>query len=57
MQVNPTGNIKGDERVLRGSSWWDGAREGRPSTRYYNSLLSANYDFGFRVVLSPVHKK
>ena len=51
-QANPTGPSSGSIRVLRGGSWYNGARNCRVSSRCY-SRPDYRYDhYGFRLVLS-----
>jgi formylglycine-generating enzyme required for sulfatase activity len=49
---DPTGPIKGSDRVLRGGGWYDGAAYCRPADRV-GLVPSLRYSFGFRLALSP----
>lgn len=48
--------IEGSNRVLRGGSWNNNARNCRVSNRNNNSPDNRNNNNGFRVVLSPAHR-
>ena len=50
-QTNPTGPSSGSNRVLRGGSWFNGARSCRVSYRYGGTPDRRSYDLGFRLVL------
>ena len=48
--VDPAGPETGDERVLRGGSWWYPARGCRSAYRDFSPPSSRDYRFGFRLV-------
>ena len=48
---NPKGASSGSGRVLRGGSWYSGARNCRVSNRYFTSPGNRLTSYGFRVVL------
>ncbi len=50
---NPTGSVKGDERVVRGGSWNDDADEARSAHRDEQDPHDMSHTLGFRVVLVP----
>lgn len=52
-QTNPTGASLGSDRVSRGGSWKDDARDCRVSGRNFPSPDIRKYNHGFRVVLLP----
>ena len=52
-QTNPQGPSSGYNRVLRGGSWYDGARYCRVSRRNCNSPGSRSDGYGLRLVLVP----
>ena len=45
---NPKGPETGEERVLRGGSWYSGDKHLSPSTRYWSAPNTRNSNFGFR---------
>jgi len=49
---NPTGPTKGEDRVLRGGSWYNIKRYLRSSDRYWDFQGISNNDFGFRCAIS-----
>lgn len=51
--TNPIGPSKGSGRVIRGGSWYSGAKRGRVSNRGISLAGSRNFDRGFRLVLVP----
>ncbi|MDX2134726.1 MAG: SUMF1/EgtB/PvdO family nonheme iron enzyme [Saprospiraceae bacterium] len=51
-QINPWGPDEGDNRVLRGGSWSDGARNCRAADRYDSTPGNRNAAIGFRLVRS-----
>jgi formylglycine-generating enzyme required for sulfatase activity len=53
-QTDPTGPSSGDDRVLRGGSWADGASGCRSSSRYWDTPTSSLDSYGFRVVVGNV---
>ena len=52
-QNNPTGASSGQYRVLRGGSWYNGARYCRSSDRGFNTPSHRYDSHGFRVVCLP----
>ena len=52
-QTNPTGPSSGFLRVLRGGSWFNGARNCRVSNRYDIGPDIRNNTYGFRLACSP----
>jgi hypothetical protein len=52
-QTNPKGVSSGSDRVLRGGSWYDGAKGCQVSFRFRRSSVSRNNILGFRLVLAP----
>ena len=50
-QDNPKGPDKGSDRVYRGGSWYDGARDCRVSGRGYDAPGNCFYYLGFRLAL------
>lgn len=48
--TNPTGNLSGTNRVLRGGGWGSFAKSCRSAYRNRNSPAYTNYDLGFRIV-------
>ena len=55
-QENPIGPVKGIERVLRGGSWSEFAKNIRPSYRYRMNPFSFDDNCGLRLVL-PISQK
>ena len=51
--TNPTGPTSGSNRVLRGGSWIDSARDCRVSVRFNSIPGFRYYFFGFRLALRP----
>ncbi len=49
----PKGPDSGDDRVLRGGSWFSNARYCRSADRFHKLPDTVNVNFGFRVVLRP----
>ena len=47
-QVNPTGPTSGDDRVLRGGSWYQSSTEVRSALRHSNVPVGSFVDDGFR---------
>ena len=52
-QSNPTGPSTGSNRVLRGGSWCNSARNCRVSFRNYSYPSNRSFNDGFRFVLLP----
>ena len=53
-QMNPTGAGNGWYRVLRGGSWFNGAKDCRSSYRDYDAPGDRNFHCGLRLVLSQL---
>ena len=51
-QTNPTGPSTGSYRVLRGGSWYGGAKYCRVSLRLNSDPGNGYFDYGFRLALS-----
>ena len=51
-QTNPTGAVKGADRVYRGGSWCDEEGGCSVSCRLPDIQDSGHYDLGFRLTLS-----
>ena len=51
-QTDPSGAASGSYRVLRGGSWYDGARYCRSAYRHRYDPSDRHYDFGFRLCCS-----
>ena len=51
-QSDPTGQSSGDDRVMRGGSWWDVALRAARAFRVNSDADSSNYFLGFRVAMS-----
>jgi formylglycine-generating enzyme required for sulfatase activity len=49
--INPTGANKGTSRVLRGGSWYNGAKGVRSAYRDYDTPDKSSRNFGFRFAL------
>ncbi|MEI8019053.1 MAG: SUMF1/EgtB/PvdO family nonheme iron enzyme [Schlesneria sp.] len=49
-QINPTGPISGDSKILRGGSWESNSRLARSAFRHRNSPFYRSATIGFRVV-------
>lgn len=54
--TDPTGPSSGSNRVNRGGSWNNNARNCRPANRNRNKPGNRNNDLGFRLALSPAHQ-
>jgi formylglycine-generating enzyme required for sulfatase activity len=52
--TDPTGHASNSNRVFRGGSWYDFARNARSANRFYASAGFRSSDLGFRLVLPPV---
>ncbi len=53
-QTDPTGPSSGSDRVIRGGSWFNGARSCRSSNRYDNAPGISYINLGLRLVLSQL---
>jgi len=53
---NPEGPKEGESRVLRGGSWFDGAKYCRSTSRYDYDIGDRGRNLGFRVVVEPAIK-
>ena len=53
-QTNPTGPSSGSDRVNRGGSWYNSARDCRVATRINNAPDNGGYGLGFRLALSQL---
>jgi formylglycine-generating enzyme required for sulfatase activity len=51
--IDPTGSTSGSDRVIRGSSWRNLARDARSASRYSSLPGSRGSLLGFRLALSP----
>ena len=50
--TDPSGPSIGDNRVLRGGSWYYSARQLRSAIRYYGTPDNRDEDIGFRLARS-----
>ena len=54
--TDPTGAARGSDRVSRGGSWYDYARDSRSANRSRSTPDYRNFNLGFRVVRSSIKK-